>query len=56
MIIVIIIVVVVVVGSLDSVFDKATWLRAGSIVGSKLSRGQKLFFSRRSYRPAVGLT
>jgi len=53
---IIIIIIVVVVGSRGSVFDKATWLRAGSIEGSKLSKGQKLFSSPRPHRPAVGLT
>jgi len=52
----IIIIIIVVVGSRGSVFDKATWLRAGSIEGSKLSRGQKLCSSPRPYRPAVRLT
>ena len=52
----IIIIVGVVVGNRGSVFDKAIWLRVGSIEGSKLSRGQKLFSSPRPYRPAVGLT
>jgi hypothetical protein len=53
---IIIIIIIVVVGSRGSVFDKATWLRAGSIEGSKLSRSQKLFSSPRPYKPAVGLT
>jgi hypothetical protein len=51
-----IIIIIVVVGSRGSVVDKATLLRAGSIGGWKLRRGQKLFSSPRPYRPAVGLT